>query len=142
MEELIRQIFAQARLLGACQRFKGTEQTLEEIIGVFKTNQGLEFCLKHNFPNLATFRQFKPFDPSRYGIYIDAGNITLKNPQKVILIGRTTATLNYDTLERHEVYLLHSARAVVNAYKWAVVSVEQAQGTQVVRNISGNAVIL
>lgn len=142
MEELIRQIFAQARLIGACRLFKGTEKTLEDIVRLFCSTQGMEFCIKNNFPNLATFRQFKPFNPEKYGVYIDAGEIRLKNPKKAVLIGRTNAVVNCDSLERHEVFLLHGARSVINATGWSVVSVQGTKGCQHIRNISGNAIIL
>lgn len=142
MEALIKQIYAQARLLNACDLFTGNERTLDDIVRLFSSVQGLEFCMKHHFPNMATFRQFKKYNVERFGIYIDAGTITLNNPKKVILIGRTSATINCDTLARHEVYLLHGSKAVVNASKWAVVSTEVEQGCNIIRNTSYNAIVL
>ena len=35
IEEVIRQVYSQARLLGSCHRFKGTEKTLEDIVALF-----------------------------------------------------------------------------------------------------------
>lgn len=43
MKEVIRQIYAQAKLLGACPLFKGTEQTVEDIVRLFESPQGIEF---------------------------------------------------------------------------------------------------
>lgn len=162
MEAIIRQIYAQWRLAKeqaerecenrgltnvaeayrTCNIFKGTERTVEEIAEVFLSTQGLEFCMKYHFPNMATFRLFKDKGAEKFGVYIDAGTITLKNTEKAILIGRTSATLYYDTLERHTVTLLHGAKAVVNASKWAVVRVQAEQGCNVIKSTSGNAVIL
>lgn len=141
METVIKQIFAQAKLLGCCPLFKGTED-LQGIIRLFTTTQGLEFCMKHHFPNIATLRLFKPYNVERYGIYIDAGAITLNNPTRAILIGRTSATINCSTLECHEIVLLHGARANVNATKWAVVFVKAEQGCAFLKNTSENALIL
>ena len=124
-----------------CDMFKGTEN-LEDIIRLLTSPQGAEFCLAHRFPNPATFRLFKPFNPERHGVFIDAGEITLKDPGKTVLVGRTTATVNCDTLTRHEVFLMHGAKAVINASGWAVVVVKSSSGCQVIRNISGNAIIL
>ena len=59
-----------------------------------------------------------------------------------IICGHTSATINCDTLERHEIFLLHGAKAFINASGWAVVSVKGATGCQQIRNVSGNAVIL
>ncbi len=161
MKEIIRQVYAQWRIAKEqaqkecesrsllnmaekyrqCDMFKGTED-LKGIIQLLTSVQGMEFCLRYRFPNIATFRLFKPFNPEQYGVYIDAGTITLKNPKKVVLIGHTSATVDCDTLETHEVYLLHGARAVVNASGWAVVAVKGSTGCQQIRNISENAVIL
>lgn len=142
MEALIKQIYARARLLNACDLFTGNERTLDDIVRLFSSVQGLEFCIKNHFPNVATFRQFKKYKVERFGIYIDAGTITLNNPKKAILIGRTSATINCDVLARHEVYLLHGAKAVVNASKWAVVATTVEQGCNIIRNTSDNAIVL
>ena len=58
MESVIKNIYAQAKLLGCCPLFKGTED-LQGIIRLFTTTQGLEFCMTHHFPNIATLRLFK-----------------------------------------------------------------------------------
>ena len=142
METLIRQIYAQARLLNACGLFTGKERTLDDIVRLFSSVQGIEFCIKNHFPNMATFRKFKQYNVERFGIYIDAGAVTLRNPKKVILIGRTSATIECDTLERHEVYLLHGAKAVVNASKWAVVATTVEQGCSIIRKASEKAIVL
>lgn len=141
MKTIINQIYAQAQMLGCCDKFKGTED-LQGIINLFTSVQGIEFCMKHHFPNIATLRLFKPHHVEKYGIYIDAGAITLTNPKQVILIGRTTATINCSTLERHEIVLLHGARACVNASKWAVAFIKAEQGCSYIKNTSENALIL
>lgn len=162
METIIRQIYAQwivakehaqrecenrslhnvAERYRQCNLFKGTERTVEELANVFTSPQGLEFCMRYHFPNMATFRLFKGSGAEKYGIYIDAGTITLKNPDKAILIGHTSATIYCDTLEKHVITLLHGAKAVVNASKWAVVRVQAEQGCSCIKSISGNAVII
>ncbi len=125
-----------------CSMFKGNE-TVEELATLYKTPQGVEFCMRYHFPNLATIRTFKKDRPERFGIYIDAGNITLNEPKdKVLLIGRTTATVNCSETRNYNVVCLHGGKVIVNASKWAVVRVESENGCTVVRNISENAVIL
>lgn len=126
----------------ACQMFKGNE-TIEELAALYKTTQSVEFCMRYHFPNLATLRTFKSEHPERFGIYIDAGTITLNNPKdKVLLIGRTTAVVNCSELQNFNIVCLHSARVVVNASGWAVVRVEAETGCNVVKNVSENAVII
>lgn len=142
MKEAISQIYTQARLLGACPLFKGTEETVEDMVRLFTTPQGMEFCIKNHFPNMATFRLFKAQGVEKYGIYIDAGAITLKNPKRAILIGRTSATIFCDETARHEITLLHGAKAIVNARKWAVAFTQVEQGCNIIKNTSENAIII
>jgi len=138
---IINQIYTQAKQLNCCDLFKGTED-LQAIIRLFSSPQGIEFCMNNHFPNTSTFRLFKPYNVERHGIYIDAGNITLSNPERAILIGRTCATIDCDTNVRHEVIVLHGAKALVNASKWAVVFTKVEQGSICIKNTSDNAVIL
>lgn len=125
-----------------CKMFKGSESA-EELIALYKSNRGVEFCMRYHFPNINTVRMFKKDHPERFGIYIDAGNITLDEPKgRVLLIGRTTAVVNCSEIRNYSVICLHGGKAVVNASKWAVVRVEAESGCSVVRNISDNAIIL
>lgn len=142
MEKIIKQIYQQAKQLGACSLFTGRERTVEDIVALFTSPKGLEFCIEHHFPNMATLRLFKPYGVERFGIYIDAGAITLTNPSRVILIGRTSATVECDTLDEHKVVLLHGASAVINASRWAVVGTTIERGCMVIKNATGHAIIL
>lgn len=142
IELLIQQVYKQAKELGVCSLFTGKERTLEEVVHLLSTPQGVEFCIDNHFPNIATFRLFKPYDMEKFGIYIDAGVITLNNPRCAILVGDTTATINCDTLDNHELILLHGAQAVLNASGWAVCKVTVAAGCNVTRKEIDNAIIL
>ena len=126
---------------GVCDTFKGTED-MESLVRLLTSPRGAGFCIRHRFPNLAVFRLFKPFSPERYGVYIDAGEITLRNPKKAVLVGRTSAVVECDTPERHGIWLMPGAKAVVNASGWAVVKLEASAGCQAIRNVTGNAAIL
>ena len=141
MEDIIKQIFAQATQIGGCDKFKGSED-LQGIIQLFKSPQGLEFCIKNHFPHISTLRQFKPYNVGRYGIYIDAGEITLSNPGLVLLIGNTTATLNCSSNKaRNEVVLMHGAKAVINASEWSVTFIKVERGSYI-KNIKDHAIVL
>lgn len=142
MEAIIRQIYMQAKLLDVCDKFTGLETTLDDIVDLFLSPQGIEFCIKNHFPNMSTFRLFKQYDIEKYGIYIDAGTITLKNPNRAVLIGRTIATVLYDKLELHQIVLLHGAKAIVNATKWAVVNTNVESGCIIIKNTADHAIIL
>lgn len=130
-----------ARKLAACDLFKGSED-IPELARLFKSPQGLEFCLAANFPNLATFRMFKPFKPEHYDFYIDAGDITLHNPKTAILIGRTTATIHCNKCQSSTIVTMHGATATVLASGWSVVRTEAGTSTNIVRRTSEHAIIL
>ena len=141
MEDIIKQIFAQATQIGGCDKFKGSED-LQAIIQLFKSPQGLEFCIKNHFPRISTMRLFKPYKVERYGIYIDAGEITLSNPGTVVLIGNTHAIINCSTSKaRNEIVLMHGATALINASGWSVSFVKVERGSYI-KNIKDNAIIL
>ena len=130
-----------ARKLAACDMFKGTED-IAGLAALFKTPQGVEFCLAANFPNLATFRLLTRFDPRCFGFYIDAGNVRLKNPETAVLIGKTYATIECDTCTQHTVIAMHGATATVLASGWAVVRTEAGASASIIRRTSDNAIIL
>lgn len=130
-----------ARKLAMCDAFKGSED-ISALARLFTSPQGVEFCLAANFPTLATLRLFKPYAPERYGIYIDAGNISLTNPAVAVLIGKTNATIEFNTCARHKVITMHGASATVQASGWAVVRTEAGVSTNIVRRASEHAIIL
>lgn len=133
-------IYRNAMRLGCCSNFKGTENT-EDIIRLFITKQGIEFCIKYNFPDLATLRTFRGLQASRLGVFIDA-NIYRENMAKVVLIGNTIAELTYtDPNKRHEVILMHGAKAIIKASGYAVVFVTNGGG-EVETHTADNAKIL
>ena len=112
-----------ARKFALCNMFKGTED-LRELADLIFTPQGIEFVINNRFPDLNTFRRFKPYKPERYGIYIDCGQISLNEQRRVLLVGKTSATLNYKATEGSNVYLMHGAKASVVAGGYAVVKVK------------------
>lgn len=128
--------------LEKCRMFKGSEG-VEELIRLFLSPQGKEFCLCSKFPTLAAFRLFKPYNPERFGIYIDAGEITLRNPETAVLIGHTCARLIYtEDKPLHKVTLLRGATAHVTAGGWSVVGISAENGCKVLKYAKDNAVIL
>lgn len=141
MKKLVQQIYKQAHQLGACNKFTGKE-TLEQLVQLLFSPQGIEFCLTNNFPDLATLRKFKKYHPERLGVYIDCGTITLQEPQAAFLIGNTTATVKCQQTARKRLYLMHGANAHVEAGGFTVVRVEKDNNSQVTTNTSGNAKIL
>lgn len=115
--------FDLAAKLNACQMFKGDE-SIEDLAALMFSPQGVEFLTRYKFPDLAVFRKFKRFSPEKLGVYIDAGRITLKNPEKAFLVGKTVAVLQYDELKAKRLVMMHGAKATVEASGWAVVRID------------------
>lgn len=125
-----------------CCMFKGNE-TFEEIVALYKSTRGLEFCRRYHFPNITTLRLFKNNHPERFGVYIDAGDIVIDNPaQKILLIGDTTGKITCTETRRYEIAVLHGASAIVSASGWSVVAIEAETGCEIIKSSHGNAIIL
>lgn len=140
--ELIQKIYEQAQSIGACSLFKGDE-TLEELIRLFLSPQGVEFCHKNSFPSLRTLRAFKAFDVEKYGVYIDAGDIAIYDPDSVALIGHTVATVDCTSRNTlHHLFLYRGAGVVINAYGWSVTKVRSDKGCRIIKNINDNAIVI
>lgn len=122
-ENLIKQIHRAAVELGACAKFTGQESLLD-IIELLYSPQGREFCISHEFPTIDVLRKFKRLGVDRYGIYIDAGTINVREREKVFLIGNTQARISCSQTQRYECYLMHGAFARIAAHDYACVHVE------------------
>ena len=137
-----RSLFNMAEKYRLCWMFKGDE-TLEQIVALYKSIRGLEFCLRYHFPSIETLRLFKNEQTERFGVYIDAGDVFINNPeQKILLIGNTIGNIFCSETRRYEIALLHGASAVVNANGWAVVAPEVETGCSITKNSQDNAIIL
>lgn len=117
--------FGLAAKLNACQMFKGDE-SVEDLAALMFTQQGIEFMtrLSGGFPDLAVFRKFRRFSPERLGIYIDAGQVALKDEKRAFLVGKTTARMTYTATQGNRLVMMHGAKATVEASGWAVVKVD------------------
>lgn len=130
-----------ARLLGECTMFKGNE-TLEELVKLMFTPRGIEFLTKYDFPNLETFRKFKPYHPERFGIFIDCGKISLTEARKAFLVGNTVAEMKYRETAGNRLYLMHGAKASVLADGYSVIRIEKDRKSDVTFFRQGHAKIL
>lgn len=128
-----KQILEQARRHGVCSKLKGTETTAE-LMNLIFTPQGVEFCLKHQFPSLDVFRAYKGCQAIDNGIYIDT-DLNGHNMDRVLLVGDSNATLTYDDASKpHYVTLMHGAKAHIVASGYAVVFVSGKGATCEVKN--------
>lgn len=134
-------LFNMAEQYRACCMFKGTED-IEQVVRLFTSPQGVEFCQRYNFPDIQTLRKFKQYDVDRFGVFIDAGGIALNNVRRVVLVGDTHATITCGNTWRYEIIMMHGAKAEVNASGWAVVSITNKTGCEVKVTATERAKIL
>jgi hypothetical protein len=121
------QIYKEAKRFKSCALMKGTENT-NELISLFFTPQGIEFCTEYNTPSLEAFRRFKGLEATRGGFYIDTP-VKARNIPRVALIGNeTVAELEYTETKGYTVVLMHGAKAKITASEYAVVFLTNAGG--------------
>lgn len=130
-----------ARKLGTCQMFTG-EESMEEMINLMFSPQGAEFLTANNFPDIATFRRFKKYHPEQFGVYIDAGEISLSEARKVFLVGNTTARLKYAQTQGNRLILMCGATALIEASGYCVLKIEKDDKSNVEVNVSGHAKVM
>lgn len=124
-----------------CPLFKGTENLIE-LMRLLNSTQGIEFMLNNpNYP-IETLRLAKPYNVERFGVYIDAGDIVLHNPQrKILLIGNTNATIRIDEAHRCRVGIIKGAKADITACNYACVFVSAENKSQYTTHQYDRAII-
>lgn len=134
--KLIEELLKGATELGACNKTKGIT-TLAELVALFTSPQGREFCIKHNYPSREQWRQIADHwsaeELSRYGVYVDLPSDyteTQDNPGTIIAVGETThidiRIWGADKLYR--IMLMHGATATITASHYAVFDIEAGNG--------------
>lgn len=130
---MITKILNGATALGACRKTNGITSA-EQLVALFFSPQGREFCLKHNYPTLAMWREIKASIPSleKLGFYIDAGAIELRNKENIAIIGQTRCVAKFD--ENNSIFhtiALHGAKATIKACNYAVFEAEADAASEV-----------
>ncbi len=100
------------------ERIKG----LGDLVKILYHPDAIQFCMENCFPSYDVFKQFKSMNVERYGVYIDAGEITLTNIERVYLIGNTSANITCSR-GRSKIIATHGASASVIARGYSVVEV-------------------
>ena len=127
--------------LGACNQ-SGKATDWKSLCWLFFTPQGREFCENNNFPSIEIFRNMKP-NVEKYGVYVDAGDIQLKNNVNLGIIGDTDAMLEYDdNTVVHKIILMHGAKATIKASNYAVINLTNVNNCQVTIINDGTAKVL
>lgn len=127
--------------LGACNQ-SGKATDWKSLCWLFFTPQGREFCENNNFPSLEVFRQMKPY-VAPHGVYVDAGDIALKNNSHVAIIGETDAVLEYDdNTIVHKIIVMHGARITIKASNYVVINLTNVRNCKITIINDGTARVL
>lgn len=114
---IAKKIHKEAKKFKACKFLKGDE-SFAELVSLLFTPKGWEFCEANNFPSIDIFREAVLDD---YSIFVDEGDISIEQTEKVVLVGDTKATMEFNGIGEYHVYLLHGASAKITANNFAVV---------------------
>lgn len=116
----VKDIMKEAISSGACNN-SGKATNWKSLCWLFFTPQGREFCENNNFPSLDIFRQMKPH-VYKHGVFVDAGDIELKNNANIAVIGNTNAHLLFDDNTKvHKVIIMHGGKVTIDARNYSVV---------------------
>ena len=121
------QIYREVNAAGQCGLLKGNENA-GELMDLFFTPKGVEFCTTYNTPGLDAFRRFRGKRAERGGFYIDTP-LKAKNLPRLALIGSgTVAELEFTETKGFTVILMHGAQAKITASGFAVVCITKVDG--------------
>ncbi len=137
----IQSIIDQARRLGACNLIDKV-RTLDELIALLFSAQGIEFCENTHYPDDATLRNVqRDTDLSRYGLYTDSGHTQIRGQYNVAIYGDTTANIIADRNQQVYKILIFGGSATIHASNYSVIRVINLGGRSNIIN-DGSAVIL
>lgn len=119
---------ALARKNGMCDKWykEWGDCSDEELVKKFL--DGMNFCIKSNFPNVNIIKSFDNKLLNRNNIYVDEESLNLhnpskKSPHKVVLCGNTNATIFYDCYSVADLYIQHDCKVNLICINHAIVHV-------------------
>lgn len=137
----IQSIIGQARRLGACELIDSV-QTLDELIALLFSAQGIEFCENTHYPNDAAMRQIQQeIDLTGYGLYTDCGHAQIQNRYNIAIAGNTVAHIKANRNQQVYRILIFGGSATIHASNYSVIRVINLGGRYNIIN-DGTAVIL
>jgi len=111
-------VIEEAIRLGACRKASRIS-SFDELVGLFLSPQGIEFCIENNYPNIEYFRSVKQ-DAEAFDIYVDE---TISLDRSVVLVN-SNAKLHLSGCRLYHVVLMHNSKAEITANNYAVVKID------------------
>lgn len=114
---------AEAIKLGLCNQWQSEwgNPTKDELCE--KYIRGLDFCIKHDFPDLRFMKRHFNGVMQNHGIFVDNNEICLCNQGTVVANGHTTGQAYYDGFSVGQVYVRHQSFIRIIARGNAIVNV-------------------
>lgn len=134
-------VIKEAIKYGACSASDGVTDW-KSLCWLFFTPQGREFCENNNFPTIEIFRNMK-HNVEEYGVFVDAGDMVVKNRMNIGIIGNTNARLEYDDNTKvYKVILMHGAKVTIKASNYVVLLIVNVGDCEVNINKDETVVVL
>lgn len=128
--------------LASCEVFTGQEISIVEILDKLLSIQGREFLILSGFPTLEVFRQYKYLIPDGYPVLVDAGEVELSDTPNLILVGDTTARLDYRHTQAYQLTAVHGAKARALVRGSALLRPRHDSGSLITTECHDDAILL
>jgi hypothetical protein len=136
----IKELKLRAQSIGACSKINAIS-TYKAMVELMFSPQGREFCKDHFFPGINALRQVR-HKVKDLGVYVDGGTMHITDRAKVVVAGKTNATVRaHGVDEAFIVIVMHGAKVTIDASYYAVVAVVNIGGEVKVKNDS-TAIVL
>jgi hypothetical protein len=103
-----------ARQLGLCDQWYkdwGDNETMQQLLE--KYLRGIDFCIKHDYPNLDFARKVFPRDILiANGIFLDS-HVDADNLMRSVVIGNSIGVLRYSGNRTGNIYVRHSSEVTI-----------------------------
>lgn len=107
---------------GACASFDVGHLNMSSLLRWLLRKEGRDFCAEHGYPTMDMWHRFAAeYDAPAMGVYVDAGDVQLDDPDGAILVGDTHATVKCRRGKAHRIAVLHGAKLHVDAGDFSVV---------------------
>ena len=132
--KIIEELLAGAKAQGACRK-AGNIQNLDQLVELYLSPQGLEFCINNNYPSPEQWQAIKEgwgeTELAKRKVYInDPHLVNDANPGSIILVGeKTEAYITASGADRIQTIIaLHGAKAHVTGREYSVLNLIEASG--------------
>lgn len=98
---------------------------------------GIDFCIKNDYPTLDFMRQNFKGKCESYGAYVD-DEVFEKNRRNIVLNGDCKAMLEYDGYTVANLYVRHGSKGAINVSDHAIVTIDAFDDSDIAVAVSGD----